>query len=90
MKGARARVAEARLNLDYTRVEAPISGVSGRSLRSEGTLVSGPDVLLTSVTQTDPIYVIFGIPEAELLRIRRDVEAKRLRLPTDGRFDVTV
>ena len=90
VKGARARVAEARLNLDYTRVEAPISGVSGRSLRSEGTLVSGPDVLLTSVTQTDPIYVIFGIPEAELLRIRRDVEAKRLRLPTDGRFDVTV
>jgi membrane fusion protein (multidrug efflux system) len=90
VKAARARVAEAKLNLDWTRVESPINGVSGRSLRSEGTLVSGPDVLLTSVTQTDPIYVIFGIPESELLRIRRDVDARRLELPADGRFDVTV
>jgi membrane fusion protein (multidrug efflux system) len=90
VKGARARVAEARLNVDWTRVESPINGISSRSLRSEGTLVSGPDVLLTSVTQVDPIYVIFGIPESELLRIRRDVDAKRLELPADGRFDVTV
>ena len=90
VKGARARVAEAKLNLEWTRVESPINGVSSRSLRSEGTFVSGPDVLLTTVTQTDPIYVIFGIPESELLRIRRDVDAKRLQLPVDGRFDVTV
>jgi membrane fusion protein (multidrug efflux system) len=90
VKGAQARVAEAKLNLDWTRVESPINGVSSRSLRSEGTLVSGPEVLLTSVTQTDPIYVIFGIPESELLRIRRDVDAKRLQLPADGRFEVTV
>ena len=90
VKGARARVAEAKLNVDWTRVESPINGISSRSLRSEGTLVSGPDVLLTSVTQVDPIYVIFGIPESELLRIRRDVDAKRLELPADGRFDVTV
>ena len=90
VKAAQARVAEAKLNLDWTRVESPINGVSSRALRSEGTLVSGPDVLLTAVTQTDPIYVIFGIPESELLRIRRDVDAKRLQLPADGRFDVTV
>jgi membrane fusion protein (multidrug efflux system) len=90
VKGARARVAEAKLNLEWTRVESPINGQSSRSLRSEGTLVSGPDVLLTSVTQTDPVYVIFGIPESELLRIRRDVDAKRLELPADGRFEVTL
>ena len=90
VKGALARVAEAKLNLEYTRVESPIAGVTSRALRSEGTLVSGPDVLLTSVTQVDPIYVIFGIPEAEQLRIRRDVEAGRLQLPSDRRFDVTV
>ncbi|MCI0347753.1 MAG: efflux RND transporter periplasmic adaptor subunit [Chloroflexi bacterium] len=90
VKGAQARVAEAKLNLEYTRVESPINGVSSRALQSEGTLVSGPQVLLTSVTQVDPIYVIFGIPEADHLRIRRDVEAGRLRLPPDRRFDVTV
>ena len=36
--------------------------------------MSGPDVLLTTVTQIDPIWVSFGIPDSEQLRIRRDVE----------------
>ena len=90
MKNAQARMAEAKLNLDYTRVEAPISGVSSRAVVSEGALVSGPNVLLTTVTQTDPMYVIFGIPDRERLAIRRDVEAGRLRVPDGGRFKVTV
>lgn len=90
MKSARARMNEARLNLDYTRVEAPISGVSSRALVSEGTLVSGPNVLLTTITQTDPMYVIFGIPDREFLALRRDVDAGRLKLPKNGHFRASV
>jgi len=90
LKSARARVNEARLNLQYTRVEAPISGVTSRSVVSEGTLVSGPNVLLTTVTQTDPVYVIFGIPDREYVGLRRDVEAGRLKLPEQGRFKASV
>jgi membrane fusion protein (multidrug efflux system) len=90
VKSARARVNEARLNLEYTRVESPITGIASRAVASEGTLVSGPSVLLTTVTQTDPMYVIFGIPDRERLAIRRDVEAGRLRLPADGRFKATI
>ena len=90
VKSARARVAEAKLNLDYTRVEAPISGVASRAAVSEGTLVSGPGVLLTTVTQTDPTYVLFGIPDREHLAIRRDVESGRLRLPEGRRFKAAV
>ncbi|GIX27237.1 MAG: hemolysin D [Burkholderiales bacterium] len=90
VQAARARVAEARLNLDYTRVEAPISGVSGRALVSEGTLVSGPNVLLTTVTQTDPMYVIFGIPDRERMAIREEAESGHLKLPPDGRFKVVL
>jgi len=89
-RSARARVREAKLNLDYTRVEAPISGVSGLAAVSEGTLVSGPNVLLTSVTQIDPMYVIFGIPDREHLAMRRDVQAGRLKLPEKGRFKARV
>jgi membrane fusion protein (multidrug efflux system) len=89
-KSAQARVNEARLNLQYTRVEAPISGVTSRAAVSEGTLVSGPDVLLGTVTQTDPMYVIFGIPDREYLAIRRDVEAGRLKLPSGNRFKTTI
>ena len=90
MKAARARLTEARLNLEYTRVESPATGVASRSLRSEGTLVSGPDVLLTTVTQVDPIWVNFGIPDDERLRLQKETDAGRLQLPKDGRFDVVV
>ncbi len=87
---ARAKVNEARLNLKYTRVDSPVSGIIGRSQRPEGTLVSGPDVLLATVSQTDPVYVYFGVSDNEHLRLQRDVAEKRLVLPKDGRFDVAV
>jgi membrane fusion protein (multidrug efflux system) len=90
VKSARARMSEAKLNLDYTRVEAPISGISSRAVVSEGALVSGSNVLLTTVTQTDPMYVIFGIPDREFLTMRRDVEAGRLKIPEGGRFKAAV
>ena len=87
---AKARLREAALNLEWTRVESPLTGVSSRALKSEGSLVSGPDVLLTTVTQTDPIQVMFGIPDNERLRLRQDADAQRLQWPKDGRFKVTV
>src|SRR6266700_2488677 len=81
---------DARLNIGYTRVEAPVSGIAGRALRSEGTYVSGPDVLLTTVSQIDPIYVLFGVSDEERLKLARETDAGRLTLPKDGQFEVTV
>jgi membrane fusion protein, multidrug efflux system len=88
LKAAQARRAEARLNLDYTRVEAPIGGVASRSQVSEGTLVSGPQVLLTTVMQTDPIKVRFGISENDTLRWKQEVAAGGLKLPARDAFEV--
>ena len=90
VKAARARLAEARLNLGYTRVEAPVSGVAGRSNRSEGSLVSGPDVLLTSVVQLDPIWVNFGISDNDQARLAKEIQAGRLAMPKDGQFEVAL
>jgi membrane fusion protein (multidrug efflux system) len=90
VKLAQARLAETRLNLEYTRVEAPIAGVTSRASQSEGTLVSGPNVLLTTITQIDPIWVNFGIPEREHLAIRKAVDSGYLKLPAAGGFDVKV
>jgi membrane fusion protein (multidrug efflux system) len=90
VNSVRARLNEARLNLEYSRVESPITGITSRSVASEGTLISGPNVLLTTVTQTDPMYVNFGIPDRDRLAIRRDVEAGRLKLPADWRFKATI
>src|SRR3989441_687313 len=90
VKTARANLADARLNIGYTRVEAPVSGIAGRALRSEGTYVSGPDVLLTTVSQIDPIYVLFGVSDEERLKLARETDAGRLTLPKDGQFEVSV
>jgi membrane fusion protein, multidrug efflux system len=90
LKAARARLTEARLSVAYTRVEAPAAGVAGRSMRQEGSLVSGPDVLLTTITQVQPIWVNFGVPDREQQAIQNEVQAGRLKLPADGRFEVAL
>ncbi|HXF45622.1 MAG TPA: efflux RND transporter periplasmic adaptor subunit [Burkholderiaceae bacterium] len=82
VKLAQARLAEARLNLSYTTVTAPVAGYASRALKSEGSLVApGADSLLTTVSQIDPLHVNFSIPEAERLRIDRLVEQGKLLLP---------
>ena len=90
LKSARARLAEARLSQGYAKVESPISGLTSRALKSEGSLIAGPQDLLTTVTQVDPIYVNFGLSESEQGNLKRDAAAGKLTLPKDGRFDVAV
>jgi len=90
LKSARARLDDARLNLAYTKVESPITGVTSRSLKSEGSLISGPQDLLTTVTQVDPIWVNFGLSEAEQSAIRADTASGKLVMPKDGRFEVAL
>jgi membrane fusion protein, multidrug efflux system len=66
VKQAQARLTEARLNLGYTAVTAPVGGLASRALKSEGSLVTPGDAsLLTTVSQVDPLYVNFGVSEAE-------------------------
>ena len=67
---ARARLKDAELNLSYTAVSAPISGISGRAEKSQGSLVSPSDGLLTKVVQTDPIWVRFSFSESEMNQLK--------------------
>jgi membrane fusion protein (multidrug efflux system) len=90
LKAVEARAAEVRLNLGYTRVVAPVSGLSSRAQKSEGSLVNANETLLTVISQVDPIWVPFGVSENEQLAINKAVEAGRLALPKDNGFNVTV
>jgi len=69
---ARARLRSAELDLGYTEVRAPISGLTSREVRSEGSLVrAGEDSsLLTRIVQTDPIYIEFSMPGTEAAQVR--------------------
>jgi membrane fusion protein (multidrug efflux system) len=69
---AQARVREAELNLSYTRVVAPIGGIAGRAVHSEGSLVTAgtESSLLTTVTQADPIWARFALSATEFDALR--------------------
>ena len=70
LQAAEAKLREAELNLSYTSVTAPVSGVSGRAVRSEGSLITaGADSLLTSISQVDPIWVRFSLAESDLAKL---------------------
>ena len=68
----RAAAEAARLNVEYSRIVAPIDGVTGVRLVDEGNLVRASDASgLVVITQMDPIAVIFTLPEDDLPRIVR-------------------
>jgi len=76
----RAAVETARINLGYTRVTSPIAGRTGRSAVTVGALVTADQsTALLTVTQLDPIYVDVTQPAATVLRLRREMEAGKLR-----------
>lgn len=77
---AKAAVKEAGLNLGYTKVEAPISGLTSKEARSEGSLVvaSSDSSLLTTISRVDPIYVNFSIPGPETMAFRSLREKGRI------------
>lgn len=87
---ARAKLNELKLNWGYTQVVAPISGLSSRAMKSEGSLATANDTLLTTISQTDPIWIGFNISENEQLRLSRAVTAGTLVLPKDNAYDVTI
>jgi membrane fusion protein (multidrug efflux system) len=64
-----AAVREAELNLSYTNVTSPLSGIAGRFELSEGALVSANASLLTKVNQINPIWVRFSLSDNELSQI---------------------
>jgi membrane fusion protein (multidrug efflux system) len=90
VKAAQAKLAELSLNLGYTRVAAPISGLTSRAQKSEGSLATANETLLTTISQTDPIWVVFNISENEQLRLNRAAAENQLALPKDNGYEVTI
>jgi membrane fusion protein (multidrug efflux system) len=79
-----AALKTAQLDLEYTDVRAPISGLTSREVVSEGSLISTDQdsSLLTTIVQVDPLYVEFSVPEAEASLIRSSLApATRAKTP---------
>jgi len=84
---ADAKLKQAELDLGYTRITAPIGGITGRALRSEGSLVTAntDSALLTTLTQVNPVWVRFPLAEGDFNRIRGAEHSARVQvIAADG------
>lgn len=91
VKAARANVQNAKINLGYATVTAPISGRAGRANVTQGALVSPTDTNpLTTVQVIDPIYANFSEPMAEVERLRRAEKAGELKLVATDKAEVQI
>jgi membrane fusion protein, multidrug efflux system len=78
LTAAESSLRTAQLDLEYTDVRAPISGLTSREVRSEGSLISTDQnsSLLTRIVQADPLYIEFAVPESEATLIRNSLADK--------------
>jgi multidrug efflux pump subunit AcrA (membrane-fusion protein) len=86
IRGDQAAIENARINLNYTTIRAPIAGRTGAVNLKRGNVVKSNDttqqaVPLVTITQLRPIYVSFTEPEKHLTRIRTATRTDRLRRP---------
>ncbi len=89
LKQAEAQLARAELDLENTRVPAPIAGRIGRALITEGALVGrGEATHLATIEQIEPIYADFTQPGADLLRLRAALKAGRLKASDSARVEL--
>lgn len=87
---ARAALQAARINLDYTRVTAPIDGRIGTSSVTAGALVAaGQDTALTTIQRLDPVYLDVTQSSTQMLALRKRLDAGLVKA-IDGKAQVKV
>ena len=79
VRAAAASLTDAQINLGYTSIRAPLSGMMGRALQVEGALVTPGGEALTTLAQIHPIYARFSIGEDARLALQKQINAGELQ-----------
>jgi len=89
---AEAKEREAGLNLGYTVIRSPVTGVAGRALQRQGSYINATadSAQLTYVAALDPMWVNFSVSQNQMSRIRADLAAGRVVLPKGEKLQVTL
>ncbi|WP_457674165.1 efflux RND transporter periplasmic adaptor subunit, partial [Thiolapillus sp.] len=87
---AKANVIQAELNLGYTLISTPVSGVSSYAVQQEGSYIGLGNSLLTYVAQLDPMWVEFSVSENQIFSLRRMRKEGLLVAPEDDRYAVEI
>jgi membrane fusion protein (multidrug efflux system) len=87
---AKAAVESAQINLTYTRVLAPISGRTGRSVTEGALVTSNQTTSLVTIQQLDPIYVDIPQSTALIVRLRREIASGQIKSTGDNEAPITL
>ncbi|MEE9147411.1 MAG: efflux RND transporter periplasmic adaptor subunit [Candidatus Tectomicrobia bacterium] len=87
---AKADVVTAELNLGYTMIYAPVTGVSSFARIQNGAYLNQVSSLLTYVAKLDPIWVDFSMSEDDMLKFREEKKSGRLRSPGAEAINVEI
>jgi RND family efflux transporter MFP subunit len=90
----KAVVASRQLDVEYTKVKAPVDGRVSRYIVTVGNLIQSGDqgggTLLTTVVSVDPMYAYFDVDEHTALRVRRLIREGKSDSPRDGNYPVSL
>lgn len=90
VEGAKANVQQASLNLGYTEIHTPVTGLSSFARVQDGAYVNQANSLLTYVAQLDPIWVNFSLSENQRLQHETLIKEGKLRPPPGENYAVDV
>lgn len=85
---AQAQVADAEINLSYTTILSPVSGLTSQAKYRVGSLISPSQDMMTTVSVLDPIWVNFSVSEQDILESEDEIRRGRLVFPPTGEFEI--
>jgi RND family efflux transporter MFP subunit len=88
LKVAKAQRDMAALNMDFTKVRAPLSGKISRRAIDPGNLVKADDTVLTNIVSLDPVYAYFDLDERSMLRAQRLIREGKIKWSLDANLPV--
>lgn len=88
IQSAQAGIEQAKLDLEFTKITAPISGMISKPNLTVGNLVSPATQKLTSIVSVDPIYVYFDLDEPTMLKIQKNIREGKLPTREESGYQV--
>jgi membrane fusion protein, multidrug efflux system len=89
---AQAKVDDAKLNLGYTTIRSPVTGLASRSLQRQGAYINAmsDSANLTYVAAIDPVWVNFSVSQNQVAKLREQTQKAQIVLPKNRDYDVEV
>ncbi len=89
---AKAKVKEAELNLSYTTIRSPVTGVASKANLREGAYINStsPEAKLTYVAALSPMWINFSVTQNQIAERREEVEQGRLSVPERDEYEVEI